>query len=771
MGPTTSRDYRAVRETIHRRLRERLDVGRITQLSKEAVRIQVAQIVENLVTFERTPITLQERERLSNEVLDDVFGLGPLEQLLRDPSISDILVNSFDEVYIERRGRLERSPVQFRDDAHLIFIIGRIVSGVGRRVDESSPMVDARLPDGSRANAIIPPLSIDGPCLSIRRFGREMLTSDDLIQNHTLTAPMLEFLRACVYSRLNIIVSGGPGAGKTTLLNILSSFISARERIVTIEDSTELQLRQDHVVRLETRPPNIEGSGGIPARRLVINALRMRPDRIIVGEVRGEEALDMLQAMNTGHDGSLTTIHARAGYDAISRLETMVATAGLEIPVPVIRAQIASAVNLVVQVSRLTDGTRKVVNISEITGMKGETVVLQEIFVFNKTGIGEDDAVLGEFVSTGRRPQCLERLTAAGVTLPLSMFDPQEIQIYNSVVEQIGDAPDLPSREGVAGALASKATALTALNRTDEEIETYDSIVERFGGSAELSLREQVARALVNKGVALDRAGCQDEAIRAYDLVVKRFGEATEPSLQHEVARALVSKGIVLGKLNRRQEAIADYELVVKRFGSATEVAVLDQVARALVNKGVALARLNRREEAVQAYDMVIKRFGGAIDLSFQEQVARALVNKGVALARLNRREEAVLAYDMTIKRFDRATELTLQEQVARALVSKAAALCQLNRSEEAFQAYDSVLERFGQASEPSLQEEVRGALDGKAVELSRLGRSEEEIEAYNSVVEQLWQRHQAISGAASNGAAPRTGWVCPIPPPKTSDL
>src|SRR3984957_17701945 len=396
MTPTSSRDYRAVKETIHKKLREKLDVGRITKLSREAVRIEVTDIVESLATYERTPITLQERERLSKEVLDEVFGLGPLEQLLKDNSVSDILVNNYNEVYVERRGRLERSDVAFRDDAHLMAIITRIVSAVGRRVDETSPIVDARLADGSRANAIIPPLSLDGPCLCIRRFARDLLTADDLIANQTLTGPMLEFLRACVFARMNILVSGGPGSGKTTLLNLLSSYISPRERIVTIEDATELRFQQDHVVRLETRPANLEGSGAIPPRRLVINALRMRPDRIIVGEVRGDEALDMLQAMNTGHDGSLTTIHARAGYDAISRLETMVTMGGLEIPITVIRAQIASAINLVVQVSRLTDGTRKVVNISEITGMDGEDIKLQEIFVFQKTGIAEDETVVGE---------------------------------------------------------------------------------------------------------------------------------------------------------------------------------------------------------------------------------------------------------------------------------------------------------------------------------------------------------------------------------------
>ena len=738
MTPTSSRDYRAVKETIHKKLREKLDVGRITKLSREAVRIEVTDIVESLATYERTPITLQERERLSKEVLDEVFGLGPLEQLLKDNSISDILVNNYNEVYVERRGRLERSDVSFRDDAHLMAIITRIVSAVGRRVDETSPIVDARLADGSRANAIIPPLSLDGPCLCIRRFAKDLLTADDLIQNHTLTAPMLEFLRACVFARMNIIVSGGPGSGKTTLLNLLSSYISPRERIVTIEDATELRFQQDHVVRLETRPPNIEGSGAIPPRRLVINALRMRPDRIIVGEVRGDEALDMLQAMNTGHDGSLTTIHARAGYDAISRLETMVTMGGLEIPLPVIRAQIASAINLVIQVSRLTDGTRKIVNIAEITGMEGDDIVLQDIFVFNKTGIGEDEMVLGEFVPTGNRPKSLERLSAAGINLPVSLFDPREIQAFNLVLEQRGNSSDLAARKAVAEALASKAAALAPLDRVDEELETYDDIVERFGAASELPLQEHVARALVGKGLVLDRVNRREEAVAAYDLAVKRLGNATEPSLQEQIASALVSKGVALAHLNRLEEAIQSYDLVVKRFGSASEFPLQEQVARALVNKGVVLGRLNRRDEAIQSYDAVIKRLGDPNKLSLQEQLARALVSKGVALGRLNRGEEALQSYDAVTKRFSASQELSLREQVARALVSKGAVLTQLNRTEDAIHTYDHLLEIFTAAPEASIQAEVTRALQNKAAALTTLGRSEEEIESYNSIQERL---------------------------------
>ena len=372
------------------------------------------QILEALVVGESTPMNLQERERLAQEVLDEVFGLGPLEPLLADPTVSDILVNTHKRVYVERKGMLEMTSIQFRDDIHLMSIIDRIVSAIGRRVDESSPMVDARLADGSRVNAIIPPLAVDGPCLSIRRFGRDPLTADDLLHNNTLTPPMLELLRGCVKARLNILISGGTGAGKTTFLNVLSSYISNRERIVTVEDAAELQLHQDHVVRLETRPANIEGKGAIQQRQLVINSLRMRPDRIIVGEVRGEEALDMLQAMNTGHDGSLTTIHANTPRDALSRLETMVAMASLNIPDSAIRRQIASAIDVVVQVSRLSDGTRKVISVAEITGMEGDVVTMQDIFVFRKRGIRDNGEVIGEFVPTGHSPEVCGKAAGFG---------------------------------------------------------------------------------------------------------------------------------------------------------------------------------------------------------------------------------------------------------------------------------------------------------------------------------------------------------------------
>jgi pilus assembly protein CpaF len=400
-----------------------LNLDKLTEVNREEVRREVGQILEALVVGESTPMNLQERERLSQEVLDEVFGLGPLEPLLADPSVSDILVNGHKRVYIERRGILEQTNIQFRDDAHLMAIIDRIVSAIGRRVDESSPMVDARLADGSRVNAIIPPLAVDGPSLSIRRFGRDPLQADDLIRNNSLTPAMMELLRGCVKARLNILVSGGTGAGKTTFLNVLSSNISDRERIVTIEDAAELQLHQDHVVRLETRPPNIEGKGAVAQRQLMINSLRMRPDRIIMGEVRGEEALDMLQAMNTGHDGSLTTIHANSPRDAISRLETMVAMSDLNIPERAIRNQIAAAIDVVVQVSRLSDGTRKIISIAEVTGMEGEIVTMQEIFIFRKRGIRETGEVLGDFVPSGIRPKFAERLLVSGIALPMAMFE------------------------------------------------------------------------------------------------------------------------------------------------------------------------------------------------------------------------------------------------------------------------------------------------------------------------------------------------------------
>src|SRR5271156_3264534 len=422
---TGQSDLGKVKTAIHRRLIQKLNLDRLMEMNRDAVRAEVAQVVENLTTAESTPMTLQERERLAQEVLDEVFGLGPLEPLLKDPTVSDILVNTYKRVYVERKGMLEQTAIQFRDDAHLMSIIDRIVSSIGRRIDESSPMVDARLADGSRVNAIIPPLAVDGPCLSIRRFGHERLTANDMVNNHTLTPSMLDLLRGCVKARLNILVSGGTGAGKTTLLNVLSSNISSRERIVTIEDAAELQLNQEHIVRLETRPPNIEGKGAVYQRQLLINSLRMRPDRIIVGEVRGEEALDMLQAMNTGHDGSLTTIHANSPRDALSRLETMVAMANLSIPDSAVRRQIASAIDVVVQISRLSDGTRKVTNLTEITGMEGDVVTMQDIFLFRKRGVSQTGEVMGDFMPVGIRPKFAERLAVTGIPLPPNMFEIQ----------------------------------------------------------------------------------------------------------------------------------------------------------------------------------------------------------------------------------------------------------------------------------------------------------------------------------------------------------
>jgi pilus assembly protein CpaF len=357
------------------------------------------------------------------DVLNELFGLGPLEELLADPEVSDILVNRYNQVYVERHGMLSPVDTVFRDDRHLMRIIERIVSTVGRRIDESSPMVDARLLDGSRVNAIIPPLAIDGPVLSIRRFRTDKLQAEDLVASLSITPPMMAFLKAAVACRLNIIISGGTGAGKTTLLNVLSSFISDKERIVTIEDAAELLLRQKHVIRLETRPANIEGKGAIRQRNLVVNALRMRPDRIVVGEVRGEEAVDMLQAMNTGHDGSLTTIHANTPRDALYRLDTMVAMANLNLPDKAIRHQVASAINLVIQVSRMADGSRRVINISEITGMEGDVITMQDIFVFERTGIGPDGKVTGRFRATGIRPKATEQMTAAGIPLPMELFE------------------------------------------------------------------------------------------------------------------------------------------------------------------------------------------------------------------------------------------------------------------------------------------------------------------------------------------------------------
>jgi len=415
--------YQELKSTVHRDLLSRVDLEKVMTLGNGAARSQIFAVVQDLVGGLNTPLSGIERQQLAREVLNEVFGLGPLEPLLEDPTISDILVNTCKNVYVERAGLLEKTNVVFKDDAHLMQIIERIVSAVGRRVDESSPMVDARLSDGSRVNAIIPPLAIDGPILSIRRFGHVPLQSDDLLANRSLTPQMLELLKGAIKSRLNIVISGGTGAGKTTLLNCLSGFISDKERIVTIEDSAELLLKQEHVVRLECRPPNVEGKGAVKQRQLLINALRMRPDRIVVGEVRGEEALDMLQAMNTGHDGSLTTVHANTPRDALARLETMSLMANLNLPEKAVRAQIASAIHIIVQVSRMSDGTRRLTHFTEITGMDDEVVSMQDIFLFEKRGIGVGGRVLGRFYATGIRPKFAEKLRASGVTVPAALFD------------------------------------------------------------------------------------------------------------------------------------------------------------------------------------------------------------------------------------------------------------------------------------------------------------------------------------------------------------
>ena len=417
------KEYQDLKSSVHRDLISRVDLERVANQRDDHTRGQVLAVIQDLVANLKTPLSGRERERLALEVLDEVFGLGPLEPVLQDPTVSDILVNGPRQVYVERGGILEESNLMFKDNAHLMNIIDKIVSAVGRRVDESSPMVDARLADGSRVNVIIPPLAIDGPHISIRRFGHIPITEDDLLKNQTLTKPMLELLRAAVKARINIVISGGTGAGKTTLLNVLSGYISEKERIVTIEDSAELQLKQRHCVRLETRPANIEGTGSIMQRQLVINSLRMRPDRIVVGEVRGEEALDMLQAMNTGHDGSMTTVHANSPRDAIARIETMALMANLNLPEKAVRRQIASAVQLIVQISRFTDGSRRVTHVTEISGMEDDVVSMQDVFVFDKQGISPDGRVLGAFTATGVRPNFSERLNASGINVLASWFE------------------------------------------------------------------------------------------------------------------------------------------------------------------------------------------------------------------------------------------------------------------------------------------------------------------------------------------------------------
>ena len=416
-------EYQQVKADLHRKILDRLDLEKLGRSTGDSAREEVLILIRSSVNSEAVPLSFAEREQLSREILDEIFGLGPLEPLLKDPTISDILVNRFDRVYVERAGKLEITGLSFKDNQHLMQIIDRIVSRIGRRVDESSPMVDARLQDGSRVNAIIPPLALDGACLSIRRFGRDPITARNMLDNKTLTEPMLEMLSAMVKGRLNLLISGGTGAGKTTVLNVLSGYIPNSERIVTIEDAAELQLKQEHIVRLETRPPNIEGKGSVRMRQLVINSLRMRPDRIVVGEVRGEEAFDMLQAMNTGHEGSLTTVHANSPRDALSRVENMVSMANLNIPERAIRQQIANAVHAVVQVARLSDGSRKVITISEVTGMDGDSITLQDIFSFDRSGIDESGKVRGVFHSTGHPPHFAERLATAGCRLSPALFE------------------------------------------------------------------------------------------------------------------------------------------------------------------------------------------------------------------------------------------------------------------------------------------------------------------------------------------------------------
>jgi len=416
-------EYQELKFTLHRKLLEKINLEALAVIDNQHVRSEVRQALFTLIEAEPTLLSSSEKQQICEEVLDEVFGLGPLEPLLEDPSISDILVNTYNSVYVERRGVLEHTNLTFRDNLHLMHVIDKIVSQVGRRIDESSPMVDARLSDGSRVNAIIPPLAVDGPLLSIRRFATDRLTPPDLVSRKSITQGMMELLEAAVKAHLNIIISGGTGSGKTTLLNALSAFISPRERIVTIEDAAELQLKQPHVARLETRPANLEGQGAVRQRELLINSLRMRPDRIVVGEVRGEEALDMLQAMNTGHDGSLTTVHANSPRDAVSRLEVMVSLANANMPLAAIRHQIASAVHVFVQASRQSDGTRRVVNITEVTGMEGEVITMQDIFVFEKRGVSPEGRVIGRFAATGIRPRFHEKLLAAGILLRPDLFD------------------------------------------------------------------------------------------------------------------------------------------------------------------------------------------------------------------------------------------------------------------------------------------------------------------------------------------------------------
>jgi pilus assembly protein CpaF len=417
-----------IRTRVHRRLLETLDLNEARRMPVEQLHNECSRRVDALLNDQGTPLSAPEKRQLLRDVMDEIFGLGPLEEFLRDPTISDILVNGPGKVYIERQGRLEGTDAVFRDDAHLIHVIQRIAARVGRRIDESSPMLDARLQDGSRVNAIIPPLALDGPALSIRRFGARPIEIDTLIQLKSMTEEMAMFLQACVKSKLNILIAGGTGSGKTTLLNVLSKWVPAGERMVTIEDAAELKLQREHVVRLETRPQNIEGKGEVTQRDLLRNSLRMRPDRIIIGEVRGAESLDMLQAMNTGHEGSMTTVHANSPRDAMGRIENMVSMAGLNFPVRVIRQQMASALNLVVHLNRLTGGKRRLVYIAEITGMEGDVICLQDLFVFKQSGVGPDGHAKGQFESCGVRPRVLDRLVEEGFDLPAKLFERRVLQ-------------------------------------------------------------------------------------------------------------------------------------------------------------------------------------------------------------------------------------------------------------------------------------------------------------------------------------------------------
>jgi pilus assembly protein CpaF len=423
MAARSADRYFELKSQIHRKLIGVLNLDRVSSIPKDRVRTEIGRVVERLLDEERVPMTTAEQTKIVEEVLDEVLGLGPLETLLKEPSISDILVNRYNKVYIERNGKLSETTVRFKDDAHLLHIIEKIVSQVGRRIDEAQPIVDARLQDGSRVNAIIPPLALDGPCLSIRRFGRHVITQEEMLEFRTLTPGMLRFLAACVQSKTTILISGGTGSGKTTMLNALSRFIPEEERIITIEDTAELQLQQRHVVKFETRPPNLNKEGGINQRQLLRTALRMRPDRIIVGECRGAEALDMLQAMNTGVEGSMSTVHANTPRDAFSRLETMVMMADLEIPTRVILQQLASAIKMVVQVSRLQDGTRKMISISEVLGVRDDKLQMQEIFTFERVGVTDAGKVQGRFRATGISPRVLERLRVSGIQVPHNIFE------------------------------------------------------------------------------------------------------------------------------------------------------------------------------------------------------------------------------------------------------------------------------------------------------------------------------------------------------------